>query len=315
MAIDGLPPAELGRLNSERLEVRLRSPDAESGTLELSQHNRRSFGPDERLALDQLALQAAVAVENQRLQLVKRDQILLTAELHDARELTTEQAHRLSLVLASQETERREVAHELHEQVAQALSAIQLGLAAVERDVGSGDTRPQIELLRAHLSDTLRALRELAVGLRPPALDQLGLAPALTGLVDRASARSGREILLDVAGLSDRLPADLETTVYRVVDEILGVLAGPATIRVSLDDDAGEVQIIATHFGSATALPDVDELARIRARLELTDGTLDAAARRAPRAKGADSAAGVSDGSSGARGVGSARSRARRVGR
>ncbi len=274
VAIDGLPPAELGRLNSERLEVRLRSPDAESGTLELSRHNRRAFGPDERLALDQLALQAAVAVENQRLQLVKRDQISLTAELHHARELTTEQSHRLSLVLASQETERREVAHELHEQVAQALSAIQLGLAAVERDVGSGDTRPQIELLRAHLSDTLRALRELAVGLRPPALDQLGLAPALTGLVDRASARSGREILLDVAGLSDRLPADLETTVYRVVDEILGVLAGPATIRVSLDDDAGEVQIIATHFGSATALPDVDELARIRARLELTDGTL-----------------------------------------
>lgn len=274
VAIDGLPPAELGHLNSHRLEVRLRSSDAQSGTLELSQDHRRSFGPDERLALDQLALQAAVAVENQRLQLVKRDQVSLAAELNQAREHTTEQARRLELVLASQETERREVAHELHEQVAQALSAIQLGLGAVERDLGSADTRPQIELLRSHLSDTLGALRDLAVGLRPPTLDQLGLAPALAGLVDRASARSGREILLDVDGLSDRLPADLETTVYRVVDEMLGVLGGPATIRVSLDDAGGEVQIVATHFGSATAVPTVDELARIRARLELTDGTL-----------------------------------------
>jgi signal transduction histidine kinase len=274
VTIDGLPTAELGHMNGHRLLVGMGPAGAQRGTLELSNRARRSFDADERLALDQLALQASVAVENQHLQTVKREQAELATELHRAREYTAEQARRLELVLASQETERREVAHELHEQVAQALGAIQLGLAAVERDLGSADTRPQIEFLRSHLADTLRALRDLAVGLRPPTLDQLGLVPALRGLVDRASARSGREVLLEVDGLTDRLPADLETTVYRVVDEILGVLSGPATIRVTLGDSGSEVTLLATQFGSAATIPTVDELARIRARLELTSGTL-----------------------------------------
>jgi signal transduction histidine kinase len=274
VAIDGLPAAELGHLNGQRLEVRMGPADADHGTLELSSPSGRAFDPDERLALDQLALQASVAMENQRLQILKREQVALAAELHQAREQTAEQARGLGLVLASQETERREVAHELHEQVAQALSAIQLGLAGVERDLGSADTRPQIEFLRSHLADTLRALRDLAVGLRPPTLDQLGLAPALSGLAERASARSGREVLLELGGLTGRLPAELETTVYRVVDEILGVLTGPADVSVSLEDAGSEVRIVATYFASAAVLPSVDELARIRARLELTDGTL-----------------------------------------
>lgn len=275
VVIYGTRPAELGKLSDERLMLRLTSGESDLGVLEVGMSRGRVVSPEERLSLELLAVQAAIAAENQRLLALQRGQAALHAELSDAQGRLAAQGERVELLLAQQERERSGLAHELHDQSAQALVAIQLGLRAVERDLGSRPSRAHVEMLRGTLADTSRALRDLAVGLRPPSLDELGLEPALLGLASRASSRSGHQIRLEPSGIEDRLPAELETTVYRLTDEIIGVLTADAYVRVALDPAGAELTIVATQAptGKELSLPP-GALAPISARLELTTGTL-----------------------------------------
>ena len=275
VVIYGSRPAELGQLAGERLKFKLTSGESDLGVLEVAMSRRRFVSPEERLSLELLAVQAAVAAENQRLLVLQRGQAALHAELSDAQGRLAQQGERVELLLAQQERERSGLAHELHDQCAQALVAIQLGLRAVERDLGSRPSRAHVEMLRGTLADTSRALRDLAVGLRPPSLDELGLEPALRDLASRASTRSGRQIRLGTSRIEDRLPAELETTVYRLTDEIIGVLTADADVRVALEPAGAELTIVATQAptGEELALPP-GALAPISARLELTTGTL-----------------------------------------
>ncbi len=275
VAIDGTRPAELGKLEGERLEFKLTSGRSELGVLEIGLLHKRFVTPEERLSLELLAAQAGIAAENQRLLVLQRGQAALHAELSDAQGRLAEQGERVELLLALQERERSDLARELHDQSAQALVAIQLGLRAVERDLGSRPSRAHVETLRGTLADTSRALRELAVGLRPPSLDELGLEPALRGLASRACTRSGHQIRLGTDGIKGRLPAELETTVYRLTDDIIGVLTADADVRVALDPSGADLTIVATQAqtGKELSLP-LGALAPISARLELTTGTL-----------------------------------------
>ena len=165
------------------------------------------------------------------------------------------------------------VAQDLHEDAAQALASIQLGLRVVETDLRSERQRHHVEALRSHLAETLVALRELAVDLRPPVLDELGLAPALHGLAARVPA-ADQPVTIEVKGNGERLEADLETTVYRVVAEAIGAIGGPVTARVAIDRKKGEVRItVAQPQGEGHPIS-VDVLARIRARVDLAGGLL-----------------------------------------
>ncbi len=275
VTIDGIRPAERGKLEGERLRLKLTSGRSELGMLEVGVSDERFVTSEQRLSLELLAMQAAIAAENQRLLVLQRGQAALHAELSVAHGRLAEQGERVELLLAQQERERSGLARELHDQSAQALVAIQLGLRAVERDLGSQPSRAQVEMLRGTLADTSRALRDLAVGLRPPSLDELGLEPALHGLASRASSRSGRRIRLETEGIRDRLPAELETTVYRLTDDIIGALTADADVHVALDLAGAELTIVATQeqTGKVLSLP-AGALAPISARLELTTGTL-----------------------------------------
>lgn len=199
----------------------------------------------------------------------------LRTELATVRAKLAEQERRIQLLLRSQESERRVLARELHDQAAQALAAIALGLAAVERDLSAGATRAQVESLRTRVADTLRTLRELAIELRPPVLDELGLLPALRGLAERSAARAGHRVEVEASGLGERLPADLETMLYRLVDDILDVLAEGSGIHVALELEGDAIQILATPLGTeAELILSQDRLDRIRARLDLTAGLM-----------------------------------------
>ncbi|MGA2926425.1 MAG: histidine kinase [Solirubrobacteraceae bacterium] len=275
VTIDGARPAELGRLDGPLLGFKLTTGASELGMLEVGPARKRPVTPEQRLSLELLAMQAAVAAENQRLLVLQRGQAALHAELSDAQGRLAEQGERVELLLAQQERERSDLARELHNQSAQALVAIQLGLRAVERDLGSRPSRAHVETLRATLAETSGALRDLAVGLRPPSLDELGLEPALRGLANRASTRSGRKIRLLTDGITDRLETELETTVYRLTDDIIAVLTADADVRVALDPAGAALTIVATQTqaGKELSLP-AGALAPIRARLELTTGSL-----------------------------------------
>lgn len=121
-----------------------------------------------------------------------------------------------------QENERRQLARELHDEMGQALTAISINLAAIKKALPP--ERPQViddRLAEAILlaDQTLDQIRELSLNLRPPMLDDLGLVPTLQWYVQHYSERVDIDVSFDVAGMNERLGPELETALYRVVQE------------------------------------------------------------------------------------------------
>jgi signal transduction histidine kinase len=229
----------------------------------------RPVGPEDRAALTTIALQAAVACENQALLASERERAALEVQLGEARRRLTDRGDQLREVLAGQENERRQVAYKLHEELAQALAAILLGLGALKRDLDS-DARPRLDTLRSDVDSTLADLRRLAISLRPGVLD-LGLEVALERLAEQARARGLERMEVMVRGADRQLSREAETTVYRVVEEMLDAFEAPGSAAVTTQDD--ELQVVV--HGREHQRPRADRLATISARVELLGGRLE----------------------------------------
>jgi signal transduction histidine kinase len=126
----------------------------------------------------------------------------------------------LRRVVEAQELERARLARELHDETGQALASILLGLGELEAAVETAEARAAATALRELVVTTLQDVRRLAVELRPSALDDFGLIPAVERLA-ATIAESGP--IVDVeAQLGDaRLSAEVETALYRIVQEAL----------------------------------------------------------------------------------------------
>jgi signal transduction histidine kinase len=135
----------------------------------------------------------------------------------------TVEADRLRKSLEAAEAERRRWARELHDETLQALGGLKVLLSGASRLDDAAAMREAMGQAVGHVAAEIDSLRALIAELRPPALDQLGLEPALASLVQRTEATSGLEIAADVrlGGDEDRLAPELETTVYRIVQEAL----------------------------------------------------------------------------------------------
>ena len=135
----------------------------------------------------------------------------------------------------AQEVERRRLARELHDETGQALTTVLLGLKAVE-DAGSEEAlRSAAAELRELVVGTLQDVRRLAVELRPKALDDFGLVPALERLAQSFTEQTGIEVDLEATLPDGRLPADAETALYRVVQESLtNVVKHAGARRISI---------------------------------------------------------------------------------
>jgi len=134
-------------------------------------------------------------------------------------------------VVEAQELERARLARELHDETGQALTSILLGLRTLEQAVGSDDQQEAIGSVRDLVVSTLRDVRRLAIELRPAALDDFGLVPAIERLVDTHRRADSVDIDLESHLGDDRLPADVETTMYRIVQEALTNVAKHANAR------------------------------------------------------------------------------------
>lgn len=177
---------------------------------------------------------------------------------------------RLRLVLDEYERERAALAHELHEQVAQALAAVLLGLDGLASGAGSEDSGSRIAAVRVRVADTLQHCRNLAVGLRPPLLDELGLRPALESL---AHATGVVRVDVDPALADADLGPALATDVYRLAEGALAAVSGERSLGVSLNPALRELNVRVRPLDGHAPLC---ELGALTARLELIGGTLSA---------------------------------------
>jgi signal transduction histidine kinase len=158
-------------------------------------------------------------------------------------QLTTD-LHRLSAKLVSaQEDERRTIARELHDEVGQALAAIRVELAFAQRSGEEPATvAARLNDVRAITEGALHTIRDLSHLLHPAMLDELGLEPALESLLQGFGRRHGVEVELRHHGVRRRLGRDLETAVYRIVQEALNNIAkhaqaGTCRVRLETEDE------------------------------------------------------------------------------
>jgi len=126
----------------------------------------------------------------------------------------------LRRVVEAQELERRRLARELHDQTGQELTSVLLGLKAVEEADSDAERAEALVAVREQVVQTLHDVRRLAVELRPKALDDFGLVPALERLRDTFSEQTGMRVDLE-SQVRERLPTDVETALYRIVQEAL----------------------------------------------------------------------------------------------
>ncbi len=138
-------------------------------------------------------------------------------------------------ILEGQEQERRRLSRELHDETGQALTSILLGLKSIEETQGTDSFAGALTELRELVILTLQDVRRLAVELRPKALDDFGLAPALERLMTTFAEQTGIETQLESRLPQGRLPNELETVLYRVVQEALtNIVKHAQAQRVSL---------------------------------------------------------------------------------
>ncbi len=149
----------------------------------------------------------------------RRREMAATAE--HARAATERDSLRRQL-LQAEEDERRRLSRELHDEVGQHLTALGLGLQALSDVTPPGsEADRRAQQLRGLVSTMGRELHALAVRLRPKALDDFGLEPALAAYAEEWSRKSGISVAVHAPVTDERLPDAVESAVYRIVQEAL----------------------------------------------------------------------------------------------
>jgi two-component system, NarL family, sensor histidine kinase UhpB len=152
-----------------------------------------------------------------------------------------------TLAMRAQEEERRRLARDLHDEVNQALTAILLRLEALAQD-SPPERVDELRELKRLVNQAMEELLNLARQLRPTALDDHGLMPAIDAQLKRFSARTGIEVRLVAEGESDSLPEDVQTGIYRIVQEALANIgrhagATAVVVEIEIEDDRLELRI------------------------------------------------------------------------
>jgi signal transduction histidine kinase len=193
------------------------------------------FSKEQMLLLQSYVNLAAAAIQN--------------SWLFDQVRMGNEQLHALShRLMEVQEAERIHLSRELHDESGQALAALMVNLGLLERDAESP------ELIRSHTADLKRITSEvlgnlhaLAVKLRPASLDHLGLVTALEQYIQEFNRQYHLDVQFETVGIdSSRLPGDIETALFRIVQESL--------TNVALHAQASQVDVLLNHRNGALVL-------------------------------------------------------------
>ena len=151
-----------------------------------------------------------------------------------------------------QEMERRHLARELHDEIGQLLTGLKLSLESASRAL-SGSAPQSLTQAQSAVDDLIARARSLALDLRPAMLDDMGLVPALVWYLDRYTSQTTIQVAFSHDGLSGRLPAEIETAAYRIVQEALTNVARHAGIdeaEVALRPVNGSLEMMIRDAGS-----------------------------------------------------------------
>ncbi len=196
----------------------------------------------------------------------------------------------LDKVITTQEDERRRISRELHDSTSQNLTSLMLGLKNMEAICNDERLQAQIDELRSVTSQTLEEVHDISMRLHPRSLDDLGLAAALERLTHEWQARNSLPVDTAIHIGPERLPAEIEVAIYRIVQESLTNAARHAQAHtVSLLVEKRDQTVVAVveddgiGFDSTAIRADGHlGLAGMRERAELAGGrlTIESAAGR-----------------------------------
>jgi signal transduction histidine kinase len=185
-------------------------------------------------------------------------------------------------IVEAQELERQRLARELHDETGQALTSILLGLKTLEEAEGKDEFGSAVAQLRELVVATLQDVRRLAVELRPKALDDFGLVPALERLAATFAEQTGIAVELESRLPEPRMPIDVETVLYRVVQEALTNVvkhAGAERVSILLRERDSKVAAVIEDDGRGFSPETESEsglgLVGMRERVALVNGRLD----------------------------------------
>lgn len=230
--------------------------DQVAGSLVLSINPQTtSFTHRDLSLIKTVAGQLSLAIEN----------ATLYQEVHAREERRGELLHQ---VVSAQETERQRIARELHDGAGQMLTALGLGLAAASDSINNDPERgiQQLAELKTMSNQVMNELQNLVAGLRPSVLDDLGLVPALRGLVKDFENRTGLAASLEVKGSPRRGYPELETVMFRITQETLTNVAKHANanlVEVTLIYQDQDVALLVKDDGRGF---DPDEVLRLDPR-------------------------------------------------
>jgi len=203
------------------------------GTLALGSTVAHMFKREDLEITHEVANQVAIAFQQSQ----------LFADVQEARTRLRLLSQRL---VAVQESERRHIARELHDEIGQTLTGLHLLLEMADRV--PGDYQRNLDNARLLINDLMARVREMSLDLRPAMLDDLGLLPTLRWHFKRYTTQTSIQVLFKHSGLDRRFTPEIETAIYRLVQEALTNVARYArvnalTVRLWADQQTLGVQI------------------------------------------------------------------------
>lgn len=249
------------------------------------------FDDEDEALVVAFAAFAVGAIESAHLVQAERAHAEAVADLAAATERAASKREMLGEILNAQEAERARVSRDLHDDVGQALTSVLLGLRLLESSLADDEValdaaRRRTDDVRTLVADALRRTRQLAFDLRPTVLDDVGLLPALERLSQEMTARGDTTVAVAAHGFAaDRLPPEIETVVYRVVQEALTNIsrhASAATASVTVIVADGRVRVLVEDDGvgfetNATPMRGHLGLKGMAERADLAGGTVELA--------------------------------------
>jgi signal transduction histidine kinase len=180
--------------------------------------------------------------DDRRMQVVLQD---VTEERRQRELIETFAAH----VILGQEEERQRISQELHDGPLQNLIHLCRQIDAIEQ---TNDATPTVDEIRRSTEDLVDEIRDISRGLRPSALDDLGLVASIGQLLTDAERRHRIATSFGVTGRERRLPADVELAVFRIAQEALSNIerhAAARTVAVGLDFEGGGLRLLVKDDG------------------------------------------------------------------